>query len=395
MMLAAVAVSASAVATGVDAPTATTLSTIVDALPTNTRVYLALLIATYALHAVFMNYTFGGMLWTAVAALRGRYSVEVSRDVSRDTLATVVRDWMPSAVSAAVTAGIAPLLFVQIVYQRSFYTANILLFNRWMALLPALIVAVFAMYVVKAHGAGGASNGARSTTFFARRSVKSAAAVLAALLIGFVGLAFIENHLLSLAPETWRDRYVGGSPALPAAPVWIRLAMWTLGALPTFAALAAWQLRCGAGNANDDDCARSARPLALVAIVGAVGSLACGVAVWKTSHGGTRLLDDSLGKLAFGVLAIALLVGGAAWIAIALHRRLSTVAVLLTVAASFVAILAHAVLREGARLLALAGTPAAPREPSGLGGLAVFLVFLVLSAGAITWIVRAVARALR
>lgn len=383
MMLAAVDTETAASATS-------TLPEVLEALPTNTVVYLALLIATYALHAVFMNYTFGGMLWTAVAALRGRYS----EGAPRDTLATVVRDWLPSAVSAAVTAGIAPLLFVQIVYQRSFYTANILLFNRWMALLPALIVAVYAMYIVKAHGGAGGPDHGRATALFARRGVKAAAAVLAALLVGYVGLAFIENHLLSLAPETWKDRYVDGSPALPAASAWVRLSMWALGALPTFAALAAWQLRRGAGGANDDDRVRAARPLALLALVGAAGSLVLGTIVWSTDHGGTRLLDDSIGRIAYGSLAVALAVGAAAWITVAAQRRLSAVAIAVAVSSSLVGILAHAVLREGARLLALAGTPAAAREPSGLGGLAVFLVFLVISAGAIAWIVRAVARAL-
>jgi hypothetical protein len=232
------------------------------------------------------------------------------------------------------------------------------------------------------------------TALFARRAVKASAAVLAALLVGYVGLAFIENHLLSLAPDTWKDRYVDGSPALPAASAWIRLAMWALGALPTFAALAAWQLRRGAGGANDEDRTRASRPLALLALAGAIGSLLLGGVVWSADHGGTRLLDDAIGRIAFGSLAGALAIGGAAWIAIALRRRLSAVAVALAVSSSLVAILAHAILREGARLLALAGTPAAAREPSGLGGLAVFLVFLVITAGAIAWIVRAVAQAL-
>ena len=47
-----------------------------------------------------------------------------------DPLAAPLRDWLPFVLSAAITAGIAPLLFVQILYQRAFYTANLLLFNR-------------------------------------------------------------------------------------------------------------------------------------------------------------------------------------------------------------------------------------------------------------------------
>jgi len=224
--------------------------------------------------------------------------------------------------------------------------------------------------------------------------VRAATAILTALLLGYVGLAFIENHLLSLAPDTWTNRYLNGSPALPAAPVWIRLGMWALGALPTFATLAAMQLRCGAGDASEADQAQAARPLALLAIAGGVGSLVLGLIVWNTDHGGTRLLDDTIGRIAFGSLAGALAVGGATWIASALRRRLSALTIALAASSCLVAILAHAVLREGARLLALAGTPAAAREPSGLGGLAVFLVFLVIAAGAIAWIVRAVARTL-
>jgi len=359
------------------------LSAILEALPAATASYLALLVATYALHALFMNYTFGAALWMAAAAVRGRYSAGAPRDV----LASVVRDWLPSSVSGAVTAGIAPLLFVQIVYQKSFYTANILLFNRWMALLPALIVAVYAMYAVKAHGEGRAA-------FLARHWAKAAAGIVAALLVGFVGLAFVENHLLSLATDSWIERYEHNAPVAPSAAAWMRLAMWALGALPTFAALAAWQLLAQAGGATSDDRVRAARPLAFLAIVGGTASLAIGLIVWRTGTVGSRLLDDRAGRAAFGALSICLLAGGAAWLAIAVRRDLGGWLVAVAVAASAGATLSHAMLREGARLLALHGTPAAPREPSGIGGLTIFLVFLVLAAGLVAWIVRTVARSL-
>ena len=354
---------------------------IVRALPASTSVYIALLAATFALHVVFMHYAVGAVLWTLVAALRGRFSP----GAPRDTLAVVARDWLPSSVSGAITAGIAPLLFVQIVYQKSFYTANLLLFNRWMALLPALIVAIYAMYVVKAHG---------PARILLKRPVKAAAAIVAAGLVGYVALAFVENHLLSLAPASWTERYAEGAPPLPSTSVWLRLAMWLLAALPTFAALAAWQLRRGAGEADDDDRARSARPLAATAIAGAAGSLACGAIAWSARHGGSSVLDDSVGRAAFATVVVAQAAGAAAWIAIALRRTLVPTAVTIALTASLVAIGAHSVLREAARLLVLAGTDAAPREPADVGGLGVFLASVVLGIGAIAWILRVVARAL-
>ena len=68
----------------------------------------------------------------------------------------VVRDWLPAVLGLAITTGIAPLLFVQILYKRQFYTANLLLFNRFMLLLPALIVAYYMLYLVKSHALAGA-----------------------------------------------------------------------------------------------------------------------------------------------------------------------------------------------------------------------------------------------
>ncbi|MDI9404846.1 MAG: hypothetical protein QM516_13335, partial [Limnohabitans sp.] len=103
-----------------------TVDALLEALPTSVIVYITLLIATYALHVIFMQYTIGGALWTLWAAMRGRFSPTATRDAA----SLVVRDWLPSAISGAITAGIAPLLFVQIVYQKSFYTANLLLFIR-------------------------------------------------------------------------------------------------------------------------------------------------------------------------------------------------------------------------------------------------------------------------
>jgi len=42
----------------------------------------------------------------------------------------VVRDWLPAILGLAITTGIAPLLFLQVLYKRHFYTANLLLFNH-------------------------------------------------------------------------------------------------------------------------------------------------------------------------------------------------------------------------------------------------------------------------
>ena len=356
------------------------VDTLLAALPTSTLIYIVLLIATYALHAIFMQYTIGGALWTLGAAIRGRFSP--SANASRDVLAIVVRDWLPSAVSGAITAGIAPLLFVQIVYQKSFYTANLLLFNRWMLLLPALIIAIYALYVVKAHK-------------FARgRFVKSLAAAVATALIAYTGLAFVENHLLSLQPAAWPAIYGGTAHGPRVEQIALRFGMWLFAALPTFAMLAAWQLRLGAGDANDSDRTESARPLAIFALLSTCVAMGIAFVAWHVAHGESNVLASRIGLGALIALFAAQTLSIPCWLTIATRRSLNGGVLWLLFGLSLASIFAAAILREAHRLALLAGTNAAPREPAPVGGLAIFLIFTLLGVGTVVWITRTVARSL-
>ena len=49
---------------------------------------------------------------------------------------------------SSLTTGVAPLLFVQVLYGHFFYTANILLGWRWLAILGVLIVGFYAVYLL-------------------------------------------------------------------------------------------------------------------------------------------------------------------------------------------------------------------------------------------------------
>lgn len=111
-------------------------------LPGPTAFYLTAYVVTLAVHVVFMNYVLAGTGYLAVAFLRPTGRADAAS-------VAVVKDWMPLMLSGAITAGIAPLLFVQLVYKREFYTANLLLFNRWMAILPVLVVGFYALYLLK------------------------------------------------------------------------------------------------------------------------------------------------------------------------------------------------------------------------------------------------------
>jgi hypothetical protein len=317
--------------------------------------YLGLYVITLAIHAVFVGYVLAGTGWCAVAAVRRR----------SDPVAELARDWLPFALGAAITAGVAPLLFVQILYQERFYTSNLLLFHRWMAVVPVLVVGFYLLYVHKARARG------------------AWVPIAAAACFVFVAWSWTENHLLGLDDKSWlafygERRWFYQSPAL--AP---RLLGWIAASLPIFAAAASWQL--GARR----------RSLAGFALIGIAISTAA--AWWQLG----ALPDDSAFDLdqpmmapwwwAFGV---ARALEALAWIVIfarpdhARSRRMLASAT----AAGLIAIVACAMLREGARLHALGLLH--PRAIAA-GGAIVFFAFAALTIAALVAIYKIVRAGLR
>src|SRR3970040_919336 len=94
--------------------------------PPPTAFYLSLYVLTLIIHVLFMSYVLAGAGYlTAVHLLPGGFAD--SRH--RAPLAEILRDWMPFALSGAITAGVAPLLFVQILLPGPLFTSTHLPFS--------------------------------------------------------------------------------------------------------------------------------------------------------------------------------------------------------------------------------------------------------------------------
>jgi hypothetical protein len=306
--------------------------------------WLVLYLASFALHAVFVSYVAAGTAYALVAAIRR----------SADPVAAQVRDWLTFMLGAGITAGVGPLLFIQLLYQRRFYTANLLMGPRWGAVVPALIVGFYALYLAKASERW-------------RRLALGTGAVC----FGFVAWSWTELHQVMLDDGTWRAMYASGSRFHLELAVVPRLALW-LGAMPAvFATVAAW----AAAPAHR-------RRLAGLALAGLI---VCGASSAVTIGLGHEL-DPAHGwtcVLALAALAAAL---GWGWTA----RRPDGPGLALATAATTAALFAGAVVREAPRL-ALIERSRATAEHSG--GVVVFAVTLAIGVAAIAWIVRTVRRA--
>lgn len=161
-----------------------------------------LLMLTFLLHILAMNFVLGGSIIAAAARLRGRgesqgHAIELVRCFTKAA---------PVMIAATITTGVAPLLFLQALYGRLFFVSAILMGWFWLAVIPLLIVAYYLSYWSAFRNAGG----------------RLPALVMTLI---FVAIAFIysNNMSLMLRPDVFRQSYLAEGRGL-----WLNLADPTL-----------------------------------------------------------------------------------------------------------------------------------------------------------------------
>jgi hypothetical protein len=270
--------------------------------PFATAFYMTLFVLTLVVHVVFMNYVLAGVGYLAVHACIGQRQSGEPSVPSPDatghhfppTVAGTLVDWMPTMLSAAITAGVAPLLFVQILYQEQVYTANLLMFNRWMSILPVLIVGFYALYLLKSHWLS------RWPAF-----VRLVVAVFPFLCVFFTAYTWTEEHLLSVRGTEFHRAFYQTERQIYFEPQMIpRLSVWALGALPTMAMFVGWQLWAKA-RAGEPVPASEPRLLANLALGGLAAALVGGVAYCIVAPESTRNAFFSTPALPYFLLAVA------------------------------------------------------------------------------------------
>lgn len=156
-----------------------------DTIPVAWGWFQFLLLLTFPLHLLAMNAMVGGLAIGVVQHFRG--------GDSRRRLAHRIAIILPLVIAFTVNFGVAPLLFLQVLYGHFVYTSSILMGLFWIAVVPILIVAYYGTYLYdfKFKGLGAAGKWL-------------ALAVL--LLLFCIGYFFSNNMLLMSLPE-WFSEY--------------------------------------------------------------------------------------------------------------------------------------------------------------------------------------------
>jgi hypothetical protein len=300
--------------------------------------------ATLALHAVFVGYVFGGTIYVAVQALRR----------ADDPVAATTRDRLPFMLGCGITAGVAPLLFLQLLHQRRFYSANLLLGPRWLAIVPALVVGFYALYAVKQ-----------------LPRYRRVAAVVGAACFAFVAWSWSELHELMAADGEWAAFYEAGARTFASAGIAVRFGVFAGAMATTFATVACWQPE------------GASRRLAIIALAGRVCSIVAAAVL--VSNSGDAF--GAAGPVWPRALVAAVVLDLVAWAVLAWRPSDRTLAA--ATCTGVVVLAAAVVVREAPRLALV--EPSHPLT-AGAGGALAFAVALVLGATAIAWVVRVVRR---
>ena len=157
-----------------------------DTIPVAWGWFQFLLMLTFVLHLLLMNAMLGG----AIIAL----ATHIAKPEGSPAICRQVAHKLTYLIAFAVNFGVAPLLFLQVLYGHLFYTSSILMARHWLTIIGLLILAYYSAYIY--HLKYKALSGGRTRVLWL---------VVTPLLV--IGFLFSNNMTMMLHPETWQQYF--------------------------------------------------------------------------------------------------------------------------------------------------------------------------------------------
>lgn len=179
-----------------------------DTIPVHWLWFQGLLLFTFFIHMILMNFLLGGSLLTVWDLLTGKLEKRASGSI-------------PTLVALTVNFGVPPLLFVQVLYGHLFYSSSVMLAVPWLLIVPILILAYYGAYI------------------FVKKVDKvpvlsKAALIFTTTALLYIAFVFVNNNSLAIRPERW-DIYFkdpgGWNLNLGEPTLWSRYLHFVLAAL--------------------------------------------------------------------------------------------------------------------------------------------------------------------
>ncbi len=159
-----------------------------DTIPAPAWLFLVLDILLFLLHIVMINVMLGSVLITIFS----RFKRDANSPAGRLHDAAAAK--IPVTFALGINLGVAPLLFLQVIYGHLFYASSVLMAVFWILIIPLLIIAYYGAYIhIRKYGA--------------RPLLSKAALGVTAILVLYIALMFTNNMTLMLQPEKWTDYF--------------------------------------------------------------------------------------------------------------------------------------------------------------------------------------------
>ena len=153
-----------------------------DPIPGPGVLFWVLLNALFMIHILLVNIMIGTGAISLITILKKKAANPLARDVARK---------LPAVIALAINMGVAPLLFLQLLYGQFIYVSSTLMAVFWISAVGLLIIAYTNAYYYK--------------TRFDALSTGARAFFLGAAVLLFVSIGFIlsNNMTLMIQPASW------------------------------------------------------------------------------------------------------------------------------------------------------------------------------------------------
>jgi hypothetical protein len=156
-----------------------------DTIPAPWGVFEFLDIFTFIIHLLLMNIVVGG----CIIALFSR--LKTSDQPLNESLHGSFVEKIPSVLALTITFGVAPLLFVQVLYGHFIYSSSILMAVYWLLVVPLLIIAYYGIYI-------------HARKYVSSRGLSIAALGVSSVILIYIMITYVNNMTLMLQPEKWK-----------------------------------------------------------------------------------------------------------------------------------------------------------------------------------------------
>lgn len=335
-----------------------------DAIPAPAWLFHVLDVSLFALHIVFINVILGGSLILLFSRL-------TKKDEPSPVFSALAAK-LPVSFALGINLGVAPLLFLQVIYGHLFYTSSILMGVFWIAIIPLLIIAYYAAYVhAKAK----------------RSALATTAIIIASVVLLYISFMFVNNILMMMQPAQWSAYFANRSGTLLSLsdqtliPRYLHFLVASV-AVAGLSSATVWVIRKKRGTEGADDKVRNG-----LRIFGYATIVQVAVGLWFLMALKRDVMLQFMGGDLVATIVFALgFLCGIGTIATAFVNNYRA-----TLSMAILTIIAMVLTRDQLRSMYLQGSfdPVTLQVNPQYGVLVLFLVILLLGLASVAWMLKA------